>query len=58
MKLRKKKLENILKKLKHEDTDFSSHQGDWENFKQKNESVLLTYINQSTIISEKTTCFC
>ena len=58
MKLRKKKLENILKKLKHEDTDFSSHQGDWENFEQKNESILLTYINQSTIISEKTTCFC
>ena len=45
MKLRKKKkLENILKKLKHEVTDFSSHQGDWENFKQKNESILLNIL--------------
>ena len=44
MKLRKKKLENILKKLKHEDTDFSSHQRDWENFEQKNESVLLNIL--------------
>ena len=44
MKLRKKKLENILKKLKHEDTDFSSHQGDWKNFEQKNESVLLNIL--------------
>ena len=44
MKLRKKNLENILKKLKHEDTDFSSHQGDWENFEQKNESILLNIL--------------
>ena len=42
--IKKKKLENILKKLKHEDTDFSSHQGDWENFEQKNESILLNIL--------------
>ena len=27
----KKEFENIFKKIKHEDKDFSSHQGDWEN---------------------------
>ena len=37
----KKEFENIFKKIKHEDKDFSSHQGDWENFEQNNESIAL-----------------
>ena len=32
-----KELENIFKKIKHE--DFSSHQRNWKNFEQKNESI-------------------
>ena len=28
----KKDFENIFKKIKHEDKDFSSHKRDWENF--------------------------
>ena len=35
----KKEFENIFKKIKHEDKDFSSHQGDWENSEQKNTSI-------------------
>ena len=34
---KKKELENIFKKIKYEDTDFSSHQRDWENFEQSND---------------------
>ena len=37
----KKEFENIFKKIKHEDKDFSSHQRDWKNFEQNNESVAL-----------------
>ena len=37
----KKEFENIFKKIKHEDKDFSSHQRDWENFEQNNESIAL-----------------
>ena len=37
----KKEFENIFKKIKHEDKDFSSHQRDCENFEQNNESVAL-----------------
>ena len=37
----KKECENIFKKIEHEDKDFSSHQGDWENFEQNNESIAL-----------------
>ena len=37
----KRELENIFKKINHEDKDFSSHQGDWENFEQDNESIAL-----------------
>ena len=40
----KKEFENICKKIKHEDKDFSSHQGDWENFEQNNESVALNVL--------------
>ena len=35
----KKEFENIFKKIKHEDKDFSSHKRDWENFEQNNESI-------------------
>ena len=35
----KKEFENIFKKIKHENKDFSSHQIDWENFEQNNESI-------------------
>ena len=40
----KKEFENIFKKIKHEDKDFSSHQGDWENFQQNNESIALNVL--------------
>ena len=32
----KKEFENIFKKIKHEDKDFSLHKRDWENFEQNN----------------------
>ena len=32
---------NILKKIKHEDKDFSLHKRDWENFKQNSESIAI-----------------
>ena len=37
----KKEFENIFKKIKHEDKNFSSHQRDWKNFEQNNESIAL-----------------
>ena len=40
----KKERENIFKKIKNEDNDFSSHQGDWENFEQNNESIALNVL--------------
>ena len=40
----KKEFENIFKKIRHEDKDFSSHQGDWENFEQNNESNALNFL--------------
>ena len=40
----KRELENIFKKINHEDKDFSSHQGDWENFEQDNESIALNVL--------------
>ena len=43
----KKEFENIFKKIKHEDKDFSSHQRDWEDFEQNNESVALNVIFSS-----------
>ena len=43
----KKEFENIFKKIKHEDKDFSSHQGDWENFEQNNESIALNVLFSS-----------
>ena len=43
----KKELENIFKKIKHEDKDFSSQQRDWENFEQNHESVTLNVLFSS-----------
>ena len=40
----KKEFENIFKKIKHEDKDFSSHKRDWENFEQNNESIALNVL--------------
>ena len=39
MKLRKKSLKTYLKKIRHENKDFSSHQRDEKNFEQNNESI-------------------
>ena len=36
-----------FKKIKHKDKDFSSHQRDWENFEQNNESIALYVISSS-----------
>ena len=35
----KKDFENIIKKIKQKDNDFSSQQREWENFEQNNESI-------------------
>ena len=43
----KKECENIFKKIKLEDKDFSSEQRDWENFEQNNESVALNVLFSS-----------
>ena len=43
----KKEFENIFKKIKHEDKDFSSHKRDWENFEQNNESIALNVLLSS-----------
>ena len=40
----KKEFENIFKKIKHEDKDFSSQKRDWENFEQNNESIALNVL--------------
>ena len=40
----KKEFENIFKKIKHEDKDFSLHKRDWENFEQNNESITLNIL--------------
>ena len=55
--IRQKELENILKNIKHEDIDFSSHQRDWKNFEQNNKSVALNALLASQD-SEEITCFC
>ena len=43
----KKKFENIFKKTKHEDRDFSSQKRDWGNFEENNESVALNVLFSS-----------
>ena len=40
-KIKRKELENIFEKIKHEDIDFPSQQRDWKNFEQSNESIAL-----------------
>ena len=42
-KIKKKYLEK-LEKIKQADTDFSSHQTDWESFEQNNESIALNVL--------------
>ena len=44
----KKEFENIFKKIKHEDKDFSSHTRDWEN-KTMNQSLLMSYFHQNIV---------
>ena len=43
----KKEFENIFKKIKHEDKDFSSHKRDLDNFEQNNELVALNVLFSS-----------
>ena len=43
----KREFENIFQKIKHEDKDFSSHQIDWENFEQSNESIAINVLFSS-----------
>ena len=43
----KKEFENIFKKIKHEDKDFSSQKRDWENFEQNKESIALNVLFSS-----------
>ena len=40
----KKDFESVFKKNKHKDKDFSSHQRDWGNFEQSNESIALSLL--------------
>ena len=40
----KKEFENIFKKIKHEDKNFSSQKRDWENFEQNNETIALNVL--------------
>ena len=40
----KKEFENVFKKIKHEDKDFSSHKRDWENFEQNNKEIALNIL--------------
>ena len=42
-----KEFENIFKKIKHEDKDFSLHKRDWENFEQNNESMAIDILFSS-----------
>ena len=48
-KTKKRELENIFRKIKHEDTDFLSQQIDWENFEQNNESLLMSYLHHKIV---------
>ena len=43
----KKEFENIFKKIKHEDKDFSLQKKVWENFEQNNESIALNVLFSS-----------
>ena len=52
----KKEFENIFKKIKHGDKNFSSQKRDWRNFEQNNESLALNVLF-STQNSEEITLF-
>ena len=43
----KKEFENIFKRIKREDKDFSLKQRDWENFEQNNDSIALNVLFSS-----------
>ena len=43
----KKEFENIFRKIKHEDKNFSSQKRNWENFEQSNESVAFNVLFSS-----------
>ena len=46
----RKEFENIFKKIKHEDKDFSSHKRDWGNFEKIiNQSLLISYFHQMIV---------
>ena len=46
----KKEFENIFKKVKHEDKDFSLHKRGWENFEQiMNQLLLMSYFYQNIV---------
>ena len=44
MKFKKGAKTKKFKKIKHEDIDFPSHQRDWKNFEQNNESIALNVL--------------
>ena len=49
-KIKKKELENIFKKIKHEDKDFLSYQREWENFEKKmSQSLLISYLHHKIV---------
>ena len=39
-----KEFENIFKKIKHKDKDFTSHKRGYENFEQNNESIAINIL--------------
>ena len=49
IKIKEKELKKLLK-FRRVDTDFSSHQRDWERFKQNDSSLLLiSYLHHTTV---------
>ena len=53
----KKEFENIFKKIKHEDKDFSLHQRDWKTFEQNNMSIALNILFTSQNSGEITLAY-
>ena len=53
----KKEFQNIFKRIKHEDKDFSSHKRDWGNFEQNNKEIALNVLFSSKD-SEEITLLC
>ena len=43
----KKEFENIFKKIKHENKDFSSHKRDWQDFEQNNKLIAINVLFSS-----------